>query len=186
MKMKRPIYFKIPLKRYAILKNIIFDLFLALQNLIIIRYLPSPNRRGIFFGDFIKFASIIDSDNFDIKFIIPILNKINKNEFDKIILNTIYNFITESIFFLRQISYSHQIPISFNTGSFVNTSENRKYFNNMLKEEFDLSLYINISDFFDIFFDEVANLTSITDIIFKKYKGGKDPLYNKKEDSWRN
>jgi hypothetical protein len=101
-------------------------------------------------------------------------------------LQTIYRLITESISPPRQLSYLYQIPISFNTGSFVNTSENRKHFDGALREKFDSSLYIDIPDFFDTFFDKVANLTSVTDIIFRKCQEGTGPLYNKEEGGWHN
>jgi hypothetical protein len=125
-----------------------------------------------------------DTDDFDIRFLLPLLNKVAENASDVAILNTLYDFITESTLPPRQLLYPHQTSISFNTGSFVNTSENRKHFNNALKDEFGSSLYIDIPDFFGVFFVEVANLTSVADAVFRKCQRGKDPLYNV-EGGWR-
>ena len=93
--------------------------------------------------------------------------------------------ITDSTPPPRQLPYPHQTPISFNTGSFVNTSENRKkHFDGALRDELDSSLYIDVPGFFDAFFGDVANLTSVADAIFRKCQGGKDPLYTE-EGGWR-
>jgi hypothetical protein len=102
----------------------------------------------------------------------------------RISTSALYDLITESTPPPRQLPYPHQTPISFNTGSFVNTSENRKHFNGALRDELDSSLYINVPGFFDAFFDNVANLTSVADAVFRKCQGGKDPLYTE-EGGWR-
>jgi hypothetical protein len=96
-----------------------------------------------------------------------------------------YELATESTSPPRQLPYPHQTPISFNTGSFVNTSENRKHFNDALKDKLGSSLYIDVPSFFEVFFREVTDLTSMTDAVFNKYQGGKDPLYNEEKGGWR-
>jgi hypothetical protein len=154
---------------YAALKNLALDLFLALQNLPVARYFPSPNGRGIILGDLSRFVSLVLSNDFDAKSIIPILDRIDKKASDETILNTMSDLITDSTPPPRQLPYPYQIPISFNTGSFVNTSENKKHFNDALKNELDSSFYINIPGFFDTFFGNIANLTSVTDAVFRKY-----------------
>ncbi len=157
-------------------------LFPALQNLSVARHLPSPNRRGTLFGDLGRFSSVVDSDDdFDVRSIIPILDEVDKDASDEAILNTVYDLVTESTPPPRQLPYPHQTPISFNTGSFVNTSENRKHFDGALRDELDSSLYIDVPDFFDAFFGEVANLSSVADTVVGKCQGGKDPLYNEEE-----
>jgi hypothetical protein len=100
-------------------------------------------------------------------------------------LNAVFKVIADSTPPPRQLPYPHQTPISFNTGSFVNTSENRKHFDDALKEELDSSLYIDVPGFFDAFFSDVANLTSVTDAVFRKCQEGKDPLYSEEEGGWR-
>jgi len=56
------------------------------------------------------------------------------------------------------VAYPHQTPARFTTTSFVNTSEERKYFDNELKDELGSSLYIDVPDFFDAFFSGVSDL----------------------------
>ncbi len=68
---------------YAAFKNLALDLFLALQNLPVIRYLPSPNNREIFLGDLLRFSLLTISNNFDVRLITPLLNTIDKNESDQ-------------------------------------------------------------------------------------------------------
>ena len=46
---------------------------MALQTLPTARLLPSPNNRGTLFGDLSRFNSVIDSDDFDIKSVVPLL-----------------------------------------------------------------------------------------------------------------
>jgi hypothetical protein len=70
-------------------------------------------------------------------------------------------------------------------GTVVYPSENRKkHFDGALRDELDSSLYIDVPGFFDTFFGDVANLTSVADVIFRKCQGGKDPLYIE-EGGWR-
>jgi hypothetical protein len=153
---------------YAALKNLALDLFLALQNLPVARYLPSPNRRGTLFGDLARFASVVDSDDFDARSIVSILIRVDEKASDAAIVNAVYDLVTEPTPPPRQLPYPYQTPISFNTGSFVNTSENRKHFNDALKEKLDSSFYIDVSGFFDAFLGKVPNLTSVADAVFSK------------------
>jgi hypothetical protein len=168
---------------YAILKNLAFKLFPALQNLSVARHVPSPNHRGTLFGDLGRFSSVVNLDHFDAKSIIPILDRIDKKASDKTILNAMSDLITDSTPPPRQLPCPHQTPIFFNTGSFVNTSENRKHFDGALRDKLDSSLYIDVPGFFDAFFGDVANLTSVADVIFRKCQERKDPLYTE-EGGW--
>jgi len=170
---------------YAALKNLALTLFLTLQSLSVVRHLPSPNRHGTLFGDLGRFSLLVDSDDFAVRSIIPILDEIDKNASDVAILNAVYDLVNESTPPPRQLPYPHQTPTSFNTGSLVNTSENRKQFDGALKDELGSSLYIDVPDFFDAFFGEIVNLSSVADTVFRKCQGGKHPLYNEEEGGWR-
>lgn len=55
------------------LTYIVLDLILALQTFPMARLLPSPNNRGTLFGDFSRFNAVVDSDNFDIKSVVLLL-----------------------------------------------------------------------------------------------------------------
>jgi hypothetical protein len=161
-------------------------LFLALQNLPLARYFLSPNGRGVLLGDLSRLVPLVLSDDFDAKSIIPILDKIGKkaSDDDEAILNAVSDLVTESTPPPRELPYPHQTPISFNTGSFVNTSENRKHFDGALRDELDSSLFIDVPGFFDAFFEDAPNLTPVAEAVFRKCQGGKDPLYNE-EGGWR-
>jgi hypothetical protein len=140
---------------YAGLKNLAVDHFHALQNLPTARHLPSSSDREVLRADLLRYSLLAVSDDFDVRLITPLLNAVGKNESDKEIWLKFYELATESTPPPRQLPYPYQTPISFNTGSFVNTSENRKHFDGALRDELDSSLYIDVPDFFDAFFGEV-------------------------------
>jgi hypothetical protein len=58
---------------YIGLKNLVLDLILALQTLLTARLLPSSNNRKTLFGDLLRFNAVVNSDNFDIKSVVPLL-----------------------------------------------------------------------------------------------------------------
>ena len=65
-------------------------------------------------------------------------------------------------------------------------SEYRKYFDDILKDELDLLLYIDIPNFFDTFFGELVNLESVAGAVFKKCQEDENPLYKEGEGGgWR-
>jgi Fungal protein kinase len=137
---------------YAALKNLALDLLIALQSFPLSRHLHSSDRCGTLLRDLARLiTSVDDTDKFDIKSLLPLLNKVIGNASD------------EAIF---------------------NTSENRKHFDGALRDELDSSLYIDVPDFFDAFFGEVTNLSSVADTVFRTCQGGKDPLYTE-EGGWR-
>src|SRR5437762_3801707 len=107
---------------YIGLKNLVLDLVLELQNLPAPRVLPSPNGRGILLGNLSRFISLVVSNDFDVKSVIPLLNKVVSKAPDADIWGAVYGLITESTPSPRQLPYLDQTPVSFNTGSFANTS----------------------------------------------------------------
>lgn len=166
----------------AALKNLALDLFLALQNLEVARHLPSSSGRGTLRGDLLRFSSLAASDDFDSRSVVPLLHAINTS--DESIWLHFYDLATEPTPPPCQLPYPFQTPISFNTSGFFNTSGNRKLFDSALKDELNSSLYIDVPGFFDAFFGDVANLTSVADAVFRKCQAGKDPLYTE-EGGWR-
>ena len=106
---------------YIGLKNLVLDLVLELQNLPAARVLP-PNGRGILLGNLSRFISLVVSNDFDVKSVIPLLNKVVSKAPDADIWGAVYGLITESTPSPRQLPYLDQTPVSFNTGSFANTS----------------------------------------------------------------
>ena len=67
------------------LKNILLDLILALQSLSASRLLPSNGANKSLLGDLLRLNSAVDSDDFDIKQFLPLLNAILRIKPDKII-----------------------------------------------------------------------------------------------------
>ncbi|KAI9777873.1 MAG: hypothetical protein M1839_008550 [Geoglossum umbratile] len=168
------------------LKNLVIDLILALQHLPAARLLPSPNGRGVLRDDLLRFLSPAVSSDFNISSVISLLNKVIDTASDADIWSAVCSLVTESTPPPRQRPYPDRTPISFNTGSFANTSEYRKQFNGALKDELDSSLYIDIPGFFDAFFGEVTNLESVTEAVFRKCQEGENPLYKEgKGGGWR-
>jgi hypothetical protein len=76
-----------------------------------------------------------------------------------------------------------QTLYSFNTSSFVNTSEYRKYVDDILKVELGSSLYIRVPGFYKAFFEEIADLRTVVITVFIKCQKGDNPLYRDKH-SW--
>jgi hypothetical protein len=78
---------------YISLKNLVLDLILALQTLSTVRLLPSLNNRGTLFGDLSRFNAVVDSDNFDIKSVVPLLEQVIKRTPDKDIWSVIFTLV---------------------------------------------------------------------------------------------
>src|SRR5205814_4143738 len=75
-------------------------------------------------------------------------------------------------------------PNSFNTSSFVNSSEYRKHVDDVLKDELGSSLHIGVPEFYKAFFGEVTGLETMAAAVFTKCKEGSDPLYSD-DRGWR-
>jgi hypothetical protein len=73
---------------YAALKNLALDLLIALQSFPLSRHLPSSDRRGTLLRDLARLiTSVDDTDKFDIKSLLPLLNKVIGNASDGAILD---------------------------------------------------------------------------------------------------
>ena len=126
------------------------------------------------------------SNDFNIKSVILLLNKVVDKARDADIWDAVYSLITESTPPPRPLPYPNETPISFNTGSLTNTSEYRKHFDNTLKDELDSSLHIDIPNFFDTFFGELTSLESVAVGVFKKCQEDESSLYKEGEGGcWR-
>ncbi|RYO80894.1 hypothetical protein DL763_008750 [Monosporascus cannonballus] len=112
------------------------SLLSALQILPVTRLLPSKTNRGALRSDLLRLISAVASDNFDFDRIRPLLNAVLANSPDDEIWDQVYNTVTESTPPPRPIASSlQQTPWLHNTSSFANSSEYRKYMDDVLKEE---------------------------------------------------
>ncbi|KFY03930.1 hypothetical protein V490_00046 [Pseudogymnoascus sp. VKM F-3557] len=135
------------------------------------------------FGDLSRLNSAVNSDEFDIERVTPLLKAVINNESDDIIWDKAYAAVTESTP-PRPLPFLNQTPWSNATSSIVNSSEHRKYANEALKEELGSSLYIGVPGFVDAFFGGMAELDSISKAVFAKCQQGGDPLFTEGR-GWR-
>ncbi|OBT81185.1 hypothetical protein VE02_10127 [Pseudogymnoascus sp. 03VT05] len=142
--------------RHDGLQNLALDLILALLVLPVSRILPSiiSNKKFL-------------RDDFDIERVTPLLNAVINNESDDIIWNKAYAAVTESTPPTRLLPFLNQTPWSNATSSIVNSSEHRKYVDDVLKDELGSSLYIGVPGFYDAFFGDVEELDSISQAVFE-------------------
>ncbi len=64
---------------YVVAKTLVLDLVLALQSQPAARILPSRNSCGTLLGDLSGYVTLIDSNNFDIKSAIPLVERVVNN-----------------------------------------------------------------------------------------------------------
>lgn len=169
---------------YVGAKNSVLDLILALQSIPAARLLPSPNGRGSLFGDLSRFNSVVDSDDFDFSSVARLLKEVVDNAPDTQIWKTVKELVVESTPPPRLLPNIDQTPYSFNTSSFVNTSEYRKHVDDVLKVELGAALYIGVPGFYEAFFGEIVDLGTVAATVFMKCQKGDNPLYSE-DRGWR-
>jgi hypothetical protein len=135
------------------------------------------------FSDLSKLNSAVSSDDFDLKQIKPLWNAVLKNESDHIIWSQAEIAVTESTPPPRPTSSILQTPWLRSTGGFANSTEHRKYVDDVLKEELG-SMYLGRPGFFQVFFGEVADLQSTAQVVFERCCEGDNPLYQE-ESGWQ-
>ena len=86
-------------------------------------------------GDLSTLNTAVSSHTFDFNRIKPLLKAILGNESDNIIWDKVCDAVTESIPPPRSVPSTQQTLWLRNTSSFVNSSERRKYVDDVLKEE---------------------------------------------------
>jgi hypothetical protein len=164
------------------LQNLLLDLVSTLQILPASRLLPSSCGNRNLFGDLIRLGSVINSHDFDIERVIPLLKAILGYEPDKVIWDTLYAAVAESTPPPRPLLVQ-QTPLLHNTSSFVNSSQYRKYMDGVLKEELGF-IYTGVPRFYERFFGDIAGLESTAGAIFNKCKAGDTPLYQEGRGWW--
>ena len=164
-------------------QNLSLALISALQILPAARLLPSKTGSRNLFGDLSKLNSTISSDDFNIERIRPLWNAVIKKEPDNVIWSQAETAVTESTPSPRPLASFQQTPWLRSTGSFANSTEHRRYVDDVLKEELG-HMYVGVPGFFDAFFGEVANLGPAAQAVFDKCKEGGTTLYQE-ESGWQ-
>jgi hypothetical protein len=126
-------------------------------------------------------VSQIDSGEFDIGLIIPLFEKVDSCVSDLEICNALFALVARPATPLRPLPYSVQTPLLRNTSSFVNSSEYRKYMDDVLKEGLG-PLYVGVPGFYEVFFGEITGLKAVAEAGFC---AGVSPPRNHLKNMWR-
>ncbi|KAF1980438.1 hypothetical protein BU23DRAFT_444835 [Bimuria novae-zelandiae CBS 107.79] len=163
-------------------QNLSLALVSALQILPAARLLHSKTGSSLF-SHLSKLNSAISSDDFDIERIRPLWNAVLNKQSDDVIWNKAEAVVTESTPPSRPPSSFQQTPWLRSTSSFANSTEHRKYVDDVLKEELG-PMYVGIPGFFEAFFGEIAGLKLAAQAVFERCKAGDNPLY-REESGWQ-
>jgi hypothetical protein len=165
----------------VVLQNLALDLISAFQILPASRLLRSSNGRKNLSGDIARLFAAASSDDFDVKRVKPLLKVVIRNEPNERLWEKVFEAVTESTPPPRPPPVQ-QTPWMRNTSSFANSSEHRKYVDDVLKEELG-PIHVGVPGFFDAHFGQIAGLEPAAKSVFEKCKDGDEALYY--EGKWR-
>ncbi|KAJ8116066.1 hypothetical protein ONZ43_g4521 [Nemania bipapillata] len=135
-------------------QNTTIDLLLALQQLRASRVFRFSNKT--LSSGLLSLASAVASNDFDYARVKPLLVAVIAKKCDEEVWDQVYNAVTESTPPPRPIASSlQQTPWLRNTVSFVNSSEHRKYVNDVLTEELG-PMYAGLRNLNETYFGGVA------------------------------
>ncbi|KAJ0103725.1 hypothetical protein J7T55_001741 [Diaporthe amygdali] len=139
------------------LQNLTLDLLSALRNIPAIRLLPSKTGRGTLRSDLLRLELSLDSGDFDLDRIKPLLKSAISNTLDDAhIWDEAYRVVTESTPPPQPVASSlQQTPWLHKTSSFANSLEYRQDVDRVLKLELG-PLYVGLPEFRTIYFGRVA------------------------------
>ncbi|RSL45552.1 hypothetical protein CEP51_016063, partial [Fusarium floridanum] len=165
------------------LQNLIVDLLLALQGLRISRLLRASGSGKNLLSDLSRLNAAVNLDDFDLDRVKPLLRlSLTDKPADTLIWDQVYDAVTESTPPPRPIASSlQQTPWLRNTSSFANSSEHRKYVDDVLKEELG-SMYVGLRHFHNTYFGGVVGLDAVSEAFFDQCVEDSDPLF---EDGWK-
>ncbi|KAK3897955.1 dual serine/threonine and tyrosine protein kinase, partial [Staphylotrichum tortipilum] len=161
------------------------SLLSTLQLLPVARLLPSNIGGGTLRSDLSKLNSAVNSDDFDLDRIKPLLTAALADHLDDVLIwERVYDAVTKSTPPPRPIASSlQQTPLLRNTGSFANSSEHRKYVDNVLKEELG-PMYVDLRDFHKAYFGSLPNLATASKTFFDDCFEGTSPLFDGGWKKW--
>ncbi|TQB71503.1 hypothetical protein MPDQ_007542 [Monascus purpureus] len=165
------------------LQNLLLDLILALQALPASRVLRSVSGCRSLFSDLSRLSSAVNSDDFDLERLVPLLGAVLNKESDNAVWDKVYAVAVESTPPPKPLPFLSQTPYLHTTSSFVNSSEHRKYVDAVLKEELS-SIYIGVPGFYEAYFGGIEGLEETGAVVFRRCMEGDNPLFSE-ENGWR-
>ncbi|KAK3168273.1 hypothetical protein OEA41_004719 [Lepraria neglecta] len=153
------------------------ELILALRSIPLTHDLPSRIGHGTLPEQLLDLVSQIRSRELDVRLIIPLFETVESNASDLEIYNALFALVTRPATPPRPLPYLAQTPVVRNTSTLINTSEHRKFVDNVLKGELG-SLHVGVPGFYDAFFGGIAGLEAVAEAAFEMCKGGNNPLYS--------
>ncbi|KAJ2906934.1 hypothetical protein MKZ38_009797 [Zalerion maritima] len=160
------------------LQNLTLDLLSALQGLRVSRLLQSGGSGKNLFGDLSRLSSAINGGDFNFDRTRPLLNATLADNLDDVrIWDRVYDPVVESTPPPRPIYSIQETPWLRNTNSFANSSEYRRDVDKVLKEELG-SMFVGIPGFHERFFGGVAELDTVSELVFKRCVKGDKPLHS--------
>ncbi|ROT35341.1 hypothetical protein SODALDRAFT_283661 [Sodiomyces alkalinus F11] len=164
------------------LRKVVLSCLRAAQNLPAADLLPATTGRGSLRSDLLRLELSLLSDDFDFDRIKPLLTSALANHpDDSSIWHQVYSAVVEPTPPPRLIVSSlQQTPWLRNTSSFPNSSEHRKYVDDVLKEELG-PMYVGLRNFHDTYFGGVVSLETASKAFFNQCLEGSGPKF---EDGW--
>ncbi|KAM4061041.1 kinase [Hirsutella rhossiliensis] len=164
------------------IQTLTLDLLSALQSLRASRLLCSAGRDRNLYGDLLRLNSAVNSCEFDVDRIKPLLNvALADKPDDSLIWNRVYSAVAESTPPPRPtLSSIQQTPLSQNTSGLVNSSESRQNVDPILKLELE-HVYVGLPNFHEAFFGDVPDLDMVSEAVFRRCTEGDNPLF---KDGW--
>lgn len=171
--------------QYTDLQNLTLDLLSALRNIPAIRLLPSKTGRGTLRSDLLRLELSLDSGDFELDRIKPLLKSAVSNTLDDAhIWDEAYRAVTESTPPPQPVASSlQQTPWLHKTSSFANSLEYRQDVDRVLKLELG-PLYVGLPEFRKTYFGRVAGLETASEAVFKKCTEGSHPLFGEGWSGW--
>uniref|UniRef100_A0A8H7N259 non-specific serine/threonine protein kinase n=1 Tax=Bionectria ochroleuca TaxID=29856 RepID=A0A8H7N259_BIOOC len=167
------------------IQNLALDLLSLLRKLPVVLLLQSKTGHGPLRNDLLKLLSAVASDEFDFDRVKPLLKSALADELDDaLVWKQVYDAVTESTPPPRPVASSiQQTPWLRNTSSFANSSEHRKYVDDVLKEELG-PMYVGLRDFHDTYFKGVADLETASEAFFAECQADSNPRFDNGWSGW--
>ena len=161
-------------------KRLLVTLVSALLALPAAELLRSRRRDEALFHDLLSLNAAVRSVDFNVKRIRPLLDAILEFQRDEVIWDRVYDAVADSVNNVvtdsansavaesmpprRPAPLCDQTPMTINSGSFVNTNEQRKYVDGVLKEEMG-DMYVDIEGFFEAFLQVTENQKKVAETV---------------------